>query len=154
MKTLVSPRKAKKFFRAKREFTIGPVELNHMIRRHEDINIVDMRTSGDYADAHIPGATNLPRSKWSTCAHLERKKLNIVYCYSEVCRMAAVAESDFAAHGYPIVQLDGGFEAWQFYGLPTESLRRPVAPAKKIQRRTVMPELKPISQQQVKVTAD
>ncbi|MCK4960550.1 MAG: rhodanese-like domain-containing protein [Planctomycetes bacterium] len=154
MKTLVSPRKAKKFFRAKREFTIGPVELNCMIRRREDINIVDMRTSGDYAAAHIPGATNLPRSKWPTCAHLERKKLNVVYCYSEVCRMAAVAESDFAAHGYPIVQLDGGFEAWQFYGLPIESLRRPVAQARKIQQKTAMPELRPIPQQQVKATTD
>ena len=143
MATLVSPRKAKKFFRAKREFTIGPVELASIIKRREDVNLIDMRKFEDYAVAHIPGAVNLPRSKWSSCAHLSREKLNIAYCYSEACRMAALAESDFAAHGYPIMQLEGGFEAWQFYKLPVETVHKARTPTRKLARKMTPAKPKP-----------
>ena len=34
---VTSPKKAKKYFEAKMEFTTGPVELDHMIKDEENI---------------------------------------------------------------------------------------------------------------------
>jgi len=60
--TLVSPRKAHKYFKAKMEFTTGPVELDRMIKEHENINIIDVRSADDYSLEHIPGAITFPRA--------------------------------------------------------------------------------------------
>ncbi len=116
----ISPRKAKKFFKAKIKFTLGPMELNDMLRRNADICVIDMRTPKDYANGHIRRAVNLPKKDWKSCSGLCKDKVNIIYCYSEACKIAAAAASDFSAKGYRVVELQGGFEAWRFYDLPVE----------------------------------
>jgi len=119
--TLVSTKKASKFFEAKVEFTTGPFELNHMIETGENINIIDVRKPEDYQKGHIPGAVNLPKEKWDTFCGLSRGKVNVVYCYSEVCHLAATAAWRFADHGCPVMELEGGFDTWKQYNLPIES---------------------------------
>jgi rhodanese-related sulfurtransferase len=118
---VASPRKAAKFFSAKMNFTTGPVELKNMIERGEDISIVDVRSPEDYAIGHIPGAVNLPEEKWDTFAGLTREKVNIIYCYSEASHLAASAALAFAEHGYPVMELEGGFETWKQNQFPVES---------------------------------
>jgi rhodanese-related sulfurtransferase len=118
---LTSPQKAKEFFEAKMDFTTGPVELNQMIEDNENINIVDVRANEDFAQGHIPGAINLPKERWGTLTGLKSDETNIVYCYSEVCHLAAAAAKEFAECGYPVMELEGGFEAWQHYNMPIES---------------------------------
>ncbi|MHC4619818.1 MAG: rhodanese-like domain-containing protein [Planctomycetota bacterium] len=119
--TIVSAKKARKYFEAKLNFTTGPAELNDMIRRKENINIVDVRKTKDYASGHIPGAVNLPEDKWYTFGGLSRKRVNIVYCYSEVCHLAAAAAKYFADNDFPVMELEGGFEEWKRYNLPIET---------------------------------
>ncbi|MHC4913751.1 MAG: rhodanese-like domain-containing protein [Planctomycetota bacterium] len=119
--TLVSTKKASKFFEAKVEFTTGPFELNNMIETGENINILDVREPEDYQKGHIPGAVNLPKEKWDTFSGLSRTMVNIVYCYSEVCHLAATTAWRFADHGYPVMELEGGFDSWKQYNLPIES---------------------------------
>ena len=118
---LISPKKARKFFDAKMEFTTGPVELNEMIKNHENINIVDVRKPDDYKEGHIPGAVSLSKERWSTHASLSKDKVNIVYCYSQVCHLAAAAAKEFAGHGFAVMELEGGFEEWQHYNMPIET---------------------------------
>jgi len=118
---LTSPKKAKKFFEAKMNFTTGPVELNEMIKNKENINIVDVRSAEDYAKGHIPGATNLPKQRWGSHTGLKTNKVNIVYCYSEVCHLAAAAAKEFADRGFPVMELEGGFEEWKRYNMPIET---------------------------------
>ena len=118
---VTSPKKARKFFEAKMEFTTGPTELNEMIKRNENINIIDVRAYEDYAKGHVPAAVNLPKQRWSTHTGLSKEKTNIIYCYSEVCHLAAAAAKEFAEDGYPVMELEGGFEAWQHYNLSIES---------------------------------
>lgn len=117
----ISPKKAWKFFESKMEFTTGPVELNEMIKNHENINIVDVRRPGDYEKGHIPDAANLPKEKWCTHVGLSKDKVNVVYCYSQVCHLAADAAREFARNGYPVMELEGGFEGWKNHNLPVES---------------------------------
>jgi len=90
------PAKAREYFEAKMAFTTGPVELERMIRQGENINIVDVRAAEDYAEGHIPGAVNLPKDKWDSLSGLRKDKINVLYCYSQVCHLAATAAVEFA----------------------------------------------------------
>lgn len=119
--TLVDTNKAVEYFKAKLEFTTGPVELEHLIEANENINIMDVRYPEDYAKGHIPCSINLPKDKWDTFEGLTHDKTNIVYCYSGVCHLAASAALHFAEHGYPVMELDGGFDEWQKHDLPVET---------------------------------
>jgi len=118
--TPVSARKARKYFEAKLDFTTGPVELSDMIKRDENINIIDVRKSDDYAMGHIPRAVNLPEGSWNAFTGLSKDRLNVIYCYSEVCHLAASAAKFFADHDFPVMELEGGYDHWQRYDLPVE----------------------------------
>jgi rhodanese-related sulfurtransferase len=114
------PQKAKEYFEAKISFTTGPVELERMMKQGENINIVDVRAAEDYAEGHIPGAVNLPKDKWQTLEGLRKDKTNVVYCYSQVCHLAATAAVEFASKGYPVMELEGGFRAWKEHDMEIE----------------------------------
>lgn len=118
---LTSPKKAKKFFEAKIDFTTGPVELKQMIDSNENINIVDVRSSEDFVKGHISGAINLPKQRWNTNTGLKNDRVNIIYCYSEVCHLAAAAAKEFAERGFAVMELEGGFQEWQHYNMPIET---------------------------------
>lgn len=113
------PAKAKDFFEAKMAFTTGPVELERMIKNKE-VNIVDVRAAEDYAEGHIPGAVNLPKDQWHSLKGLRKDKTNVLYCYSQVCHLAATAAVQFAEQGYPIMELDGGWRWWKDDGFDVE----------------------------------
>ena len=119
--SLPNTKKACKYFDAKMEFTTGPIELNHMMESGEVINIIDVRAAEDFAKGHIPTATNLPKGDWGSATGLSKGKVNIIYCYSEVCHLAAAAAREFAHKEYPVMELQGGFETWQNYNLPIEA---------------------------------
>lgn len=114
------PSKAREYFEAKMAFTTGPVELERMMRQGENINIVDVRAAEDYAEGHIPCAFNLPKDRWNTLEGLRKDKINILYCYSHVCHLAAAAAVEFANRGYMVMEMDGGFKAWKEHEMDIE----------------------------------
>lgn len=116
----VDPQKARKFFEDKITFTTGPVELDRMIREGEEIMVVDVRAEEDYQAGHIPCAISLPKDKWHTFEGLRKDRINVLYCYSHVCHLAAFAAAKFASQGYPVMEMDGGFKAWQEHDLDIE----------------------------------
>ena len=114
------PARAKAFFEEKMSFTTGPVELDRMIKQHQNINVIDVREEEDYRAGHIPGAINLPHEKWDSLDGLSKDKPNILYCYSQVCHLAAAAAVQFADKGFPVMEMDGGFKAWKQHDLDVE----------------------------------
>jgi rhodanese-related sulfurtransferase len=110
---VIDPAKAKAYFDQKLAFTTGPVELSEMIKVGSNINVIDVRDAEDFDKGHIPGAFNLSKEKWATMDGLSRDKTNIVYCYNQQCHLAAKACQFFAARGFPVMELDGGFETWK-----------------------------------------
>ncbi len=110
---ITDPVRAKAYFEAKMAFTTGPVELERMMQQGEAINVVDVRAAEDYAEGHIPGAMNLPKDQWHTAKGLRKDKINVLYCYSHVCHLAAAAAVEFAGKGYPVMELEGGFGVWK-----------------------------------------
>lgn len=118
--TMPDPVKAKAFFENKNTFTTGPVELDRMLKMHQNIAVIDVRAEEDYDKGHIPGAMNLPKEKWDTAEGLHKDKTNILYCYSQNCHLAARAALAFASKGFPVMELDGGFDDWKEHDLEIE----------------------------------
>ncbi len=111
---LHDPARARAYFQDKLAFTTGPVELDRLLQSLENNTVVvDVREAADYAKGHIPGAVNLPKGTWENPAGLSRDKTNIVYCYTPMCRLAAAACFVFASKGFPVMEMEGGFAAWE-----------------------------------------
>jgi len=104
---------ALKYFQQKLDCTTGPIELSHWLEEGAPLNVVDVRRPEDFAKGHIPGAVNVPREEWANPRGLSKDKTNIVYCYSQTCHLAASAAVEFAKKGFPVVELEGGFNTWQ-----------------------------------------
>jgi rhodanese-related sulfurtransferase len=119
-----SAAKAKRYFQDKMAFTTGPVELERWAKQGQPVNIVDIRAAEDYAEGHIPGAVNLPKDQWQgpkmLKARLRKDKINVLYCYSHVCHLAATAAVEFASKGYPVMELEGGWRWWKNDGFEIE----------------------------------
>jgi len=120
------PAKAMAYFEDKLAFTTGPVELDKWIKTGEDnLVVVDVREAQDFAKGHIPGAINIPKEQWDRAQGLAKDKTNVVYCYSQQCHLAANACAQFAAKGYPVMELEGGFEVWKDHQLDIEEESAP-----------------------------
>ena len=87
---------------------------------NNEVNVVDVRAAEDYAQGHIPGAVNLPKDQWSSLKGLRKDKTNVLYCYSQVCHLAASAGVEFAGKGYPVMELEGGWRWWKEDGFEVE----------------------------------
>lgn len=111
---------AMEYFAKKVAFSTGPVEVSHMIEKGEDFALIDVREPEDYAKGHLPGAVNLPEPRWITAEGLRPDALNILYCYSQTCHLAARAAKELAGQGFQVMEMDGGFEAWEDKDLPVE----------------------------------
>lgn len=118
--SLPDPQKARAYFENKIAFTTGPAELSHMLEA-ESVNVVDVREPEDYEEGHIPGAINLPRDKWENPKGLAKDKTNVIYCYSQQCHLAANACVAFAGKGFPVMELEGGFDTWQGHELEIQT---------------------------------
>jgi len=107
------------------KFTTGPVETERMIRQNkQDVVIVDVRAAEDYEKGHVPGAINIPESQWNNPQGLSRDKQNIIYCYTITCHLAAKAALKFAEAGYPVMEMEGGWQVWMKDELPVEQGKR------------------------------
>ena len=112
--------RARAFFEQKVAFTTGPMEVDSALKAHENIVVVDVRAAEDYAKGHVPGAINLPKGSWEHPEGLQKDRTNIVYCYSQQCHLAARAAAQFATQGYPVMEMEGGIDAWTEHDLETE----------------------------------
>jgi len=113
------PTQAKKYFEAKMAFTTGPVEVDYARENKMEFNFIDVRAADDYQEEHAIRATSLPEDQWKTFKGLSKDKLNVLYCYTEVCHLAARAAVLFAGAGYPVMEMEGGFKAWKENELET-----------------------------------
>lgn len=115
------PEKARQYFADKMAFTTGPIELSNNLKQGTGLRVIDVREAEDYRKGHVPKAINLPYDKWKSCEGLRKDALNVLYCYSPVCHLAAMAAAEFASKGYPVMEMDGGFEVWKSKDLEIES---------------------------------
>lgn len=74
--------------------------------------LLDVRNKTEYAEGHVPGASQLSggRIMWNT-DQLPDSGTIVTYCQTGVRN--GVASSALRRDGYDIVQIDGSFEAWE-----------------------------------------
>ena len=118
--TTEAAEKAKEFFAQKLDFTINPEELNDQIEKGGKSFIVDVRETKDFIKGHIPCAINLPTGHWDKITAWRKDRPIIIYGYSELCHLATHAAKEAAEHGYTVLELEGGFEAWRKSKLAVE----------------------------------
>jgi rhodanese-related sulfurtransferase len=118
---LSNSQRGKEFFADHAVFTILPAEVNQLLKRGFNSVVVDVRETKDFVNGHVPGAINLPKGDWNKISERPNEHTVIVYCYSQKCPLADQAMLEFTMHGYPVIEMEGGFEAWKENKFPVES---------------------------------
>lgn len=100
------------FFAEKLAFTLGPVELEKMLEEKK-VKLLDVRRKEDFDEGHIPEAISMPKEEIKDrLTELSKSDVHVVYCYNQQCHLAAAAALQLAKEGYPVMELDGGFDVW------------------------------------------
>lgn len=87
-----------------------------------DVQLIDVRTPGEYAAGHISGARNIDVTDNDFVAEagaaLDKSRPVAVYCRSG--RRSAEAAGMLESMGYAVTNLEGGIVAWTEEGRPVE----------------------------------
>jgi rhodanese-related sulfurtransferase len=102
--------------------TVTPIELERLLKADPDILLLDVRSSVEYAEAHVPEARNEPLhklqpEKLATAGASSSERPVFLLCKTGV--RASKAAEKFAASGQDRgVVVEGGTDAWIKAGLP------------------------------------
>lgn len=103
--------------------TISREELFLSLRNGDPIVLVEALGAGYFADAHLPGALNMPPDQVDVLAPRlipEHSTSVVVYC-SGTCQNSEIAAARLQDLGYHDVRVYlGGKEDWVEHGLPIE----------------------------------
>lgn len=107
--------RAKEYFENKIAFTVGPVELKKILEEDRDsIELIDVRLKEHYDSGHIPSAISIQgKDIEMNLSKLSKHKINVLYCYSQQCHLAAKSALILAKNDYPVLELEGGFNEWK-----------------------------------------
>ena len=100
---------------------VGPAEFDSLRGRTNTV-ILDVRSTAEYADGHLPGARLVDfRSPTfeKQVAELDRSKLYLVHCAGGV-RSAKACVKMINLGFTNVVNLEGGLSAWSEAGKPLE----------------------------------
>lgn len=97
-------------------------ELARRLRKKEDIVVVDVRPTEEYAAGHIPGALSIPVDELRRrLKELPKDKEVVAYCRGSYCAFAPEAVRLLRKKGYAASVLDEGLPDWASAGLPVEA---------------------------------
>jgi rhodanese-related sulfurtransferase len=101
---------------------LTPQALQEQLAAGERIVLLDLRSAGDFATAHIPGARWLSRGQLDLQIAQEAPDRNtMVVLYCRKGKESTLSAPPLKNLGYHRVSvLAGGFEAWKGAGFPTE----------------------------------
>jgi rhodanese-related sulfurtransferase len=101
--------------------TISTTEANSMFGK-SGVVFLDVREPDEFKTGHIPGAVNIPRGLLESRIEDQVSDKNstiVVYCRSGV--RSALASATLVKMGYKgVLNMDGGWKAWQEAGYPAE----------------------------------
>lgn len=106
------------------EPVVAPVTQEALLERQQradaDLVVLDVRSPGEFAAGHVPGALNIPHDRIGEhLAEVPRDKDVVLYCQSG--RRAGIAAQVLAEQGYTrLFHLEGDIAAWKAQGRPLE----------------------------------
>lgn len=96
---------------------ITPTELRQRLDQGERLQLIDVRSRGEFDAGHIPAAVNLPMEQVERrLDDLNRHDPVVLVCQSG--RRACMTEELLRPHRNDLVVLEGGTSAWVAAGLP------------------------------------
>lgn len=100
---------------------VGTLEATQLINR-EDALVLDVREPAEYAKGHVLGSKNVPLGDVERrAAEFDKHKAKPVILVCESGSRSARALDALRGRGFTrVVNLSGGFGAWQQAGLPVE----------------------------------
>jgi rhodanese-related sulfurtransferase len=100
---------------------VGTLEATQLINR-EDALVIDVREPAEYAKGHVLGSKSVPLGDVERrAAEFDKHKAKPVILVCESGSRSARALDALRARGFTrVVNLSGGFGAWQQAGLPVE----------------------------------
>jgi len=103
----------------KRVREVSIEDVHAMIERGADVEIVDVREDGEWAEGHLPSARHIGKGvlERDIEASIERDRPIVLYCGGGY--RSALAADSIQKMGYRNVSsMDGGFRAWNEAGFP------------------------------------
>lgn len=109
-----------KHYQNKLNFEIDSWDLKVAIEAGERIIVIDARSPESYAQAHIPGAINIPHRAMSadTIANLDKNALVVTYCDGIGCNGSTKGALQMVRLGFRVKELIGGLDWWRRDGHP------------------------------------
>ncbi len=113
---------AAEYFQAKLNYEMTPWTLKSMLdAKNAEYLVLDVRSAEAYADAHIPGALNVPLMDLTAkMATLPKDKTLVTYCGDITCGLAPKAALQLAQKGFKVMELFGGIDEWTKKRFPLE----------------------------------
>ena len=102
---------------------INPVDLNEKLNSDDRPFVIDVRSSDEYNEGHVPGAVNIPIDVLSNrLTEIPKERQIVPYCNM---RHRGNSRGERAAqylleNGFKAIAIDGGFVDWNKAGLPVE----------------------------------
>jgi len=112
------------------ETSVAPDQLQHLARGGA-LDILDVRTPGEFHSAHIPGAVLTPLDMLDAAAFLKARgdQSKPIYMVCQSGARARRAIEKFHRAGFTgCVLLEGGTQAWMDAGLPVVRGKRQILP--------------------------
>ena len=104
--------------------TIAPTQLHQLLTSERDLALLDVRTPVEYAEVHVPQASNVPLDSLAPKELFDSGYLSKgqhVYILCRTGGRAKKAAEKFAKEGFSqAVVVEGGTLAWNDAGLPVE----------------------------------
>jgi len=99
---------------------ISQDELQALMKSEDKPLLIDVRTEGEYASGHVPGAMNIPHKKLEQrLAELSGVKNSQIILYCRSGTRAGFAKKILAKNGFTkLDHLTGDYIAWNKKGLP------------------------------------
>ncbi len=100
----------------------GEISAQELLSRLAGKNrplVLDVRTPGEYASGHVPGAINIPHDQiQSRLSELEGQRDEDVVVYCRSGRRAGIASEALTEAGFRVLHLEGDMMGWAAEGHP------------------------------------
>lgn len=125
---------AREFFEAKLQFETDVADVAAALAGGAaNFVLVDSRSDAAWRQGHLPGATHMPTTLIDDLLEtLDRAVPIVTYCWGPGCNGATRSAAAFAARGFQVREMLGGFEYWAREGFEVHTsdgvLSRPADP--------------------------
>jgi rhodanese-related sulfurtransferase len=109
------------FYQRKLAYEMDSADVYEALQKDEAIVVIDGRSSGAYAEEHIPGAISLPHREisFNSTEMLDKSKLYVCYCDGIGCNASTKTALKLLTLGFQVRELIGGLDWWKRDGYAT-----------------------------------